>query len=250
MIRALAVRDLQSKYVGTLGGIFWIFATPLATVVIFYFVFAVGFKATGPSEAPFILWFVCGLVPWLFFNGSLMAITNSIVGNMHLVKKTIFPTEILAFTHLLSESFTHFVFFVILCVMLLVFGVNFEIARLIFIYYFGCMVVLLLGLGWMLSALQVFYRDIAQGLGIFLNLLFWATPIVWSPDLLPLEYAGWIAYNPIGYIVGGYRDALVFSQVRLPDLHATIYYWAFTLAFLLVGNYVFRRLKTEFADVS
>ncbi|NQV20299.1 MAG: ABC transporter permease, partial [Rhodospirillales bacterium] len=173
MIRALAIRDIQSKYVGTLGGSFWIFASPLATVVIFYFVFAVGFKATGPNGAPFILWFVCGLVPWLFFNSSLMAITNSIVANMHLVQKTIFPTEIFAFTHLFSESFTHLVFLTILCGMLIVLGVHFETARLLFLYYFGCMVALLLGLGWMLSALQVFYRDIALGLVIFLNLLFW-----------------------------------------------------------------------------
>jgi len=250
MICALAVRDLKSKYIGTLGGIFWIFATPLATVIIFYFVFAVGFKATGPREVPFIIWFVCGLVPWLFFNGSLIAITNSIVGNMPLVKKTIFPTEILAFTYLLSESFIHLIFFLILCVMLFMFQIKFEISRFLFVYYFVCMVALLLGLGWVLSALQIFYRDIAQGLGIFLNLLFWATPIVWSADILPLEYARWVTYNPISYIVEGYRDALVFSQVRLPDLYTTIYYWVFTLTFLFVGNYLFRKLKTEFADVS
>ena len=68
LIRALALRDFQSKYAGTLGGTLWAFAHPLAIVTIFYFVFAVGFRAQGPVGAPFVLWFVCGLVPWFFFN--------------------------------------------------------------------------------------------------------------------------------------------------------------------------------------
>lgn len=67
MILALAGRELQSRYVGTLGGILWTFAHPLAIITIFYFVFALGFRSQGPDGAPFMLWFVCGLVPWFFF---------------------------------------------------------------------------------------------------------------------------------------------------------------------------------------
>src|SRR4051812_18130249 len=89
MIFALAVRDLQSRYIGTLGGVLWAFVHPFAIITVFYFVFAVGFRAQGQSGAPFILWFVCGLVPWFLFNETLLAVTNSITSNAHLVKKTI-----------------------------------------------------------------------------------------------------------------------------------------------------------------
>ena len=249
MIRALALRDMQSRYAGTLGGALWAFTHPLAIVAIFYFVFAVGFKAQGPSNTPFILWFVCGLVPWLFFNDTLLAITDSITRNPHLVKKTVFPTEILPLVHLTSGLIPHAIFMLIVVGMLAFFKVQFLIDRLLLVYFLICICALLLGLGWMLSALQVFYRDISQALSIILNLWFWATPIVWSPELIPIEYRGLLFYNPIYYVVEGYRGLLIFNTAVWPGGLETAYFWSITAMAFFVGAYVFRRLKPEFADV-
>lgn len=249
MIFALALRDLQSRYAGTLGGALWAFMHPLAVVIIFYFVFAIGFRAQGPSNAPFILWFVCGLVPWFYFAETMNAVTGSISGNAHLVKKTVFPTEILPLVHLTSGLFPHAVFLLILAGMLAFFEVPFLGMRLLVVYFLLCNCALLIGLGWMLSALQVFYRDISQGLTIVLNLWFWITPIVWSPDIMPEKYRGLIFYNPVNYIVEGYRGLLIFDTVVWPSAGATVYFWSVTALAFLVGNYVFRRLKPEFADV-
>jgi len=249
MIFALALRDLQSRYAGTLGGALWALMHPLAVVVIFYFVFAIGFRAQGPSNAPFILWFVCGLVPWFYFAETMNAVTGSISSNAHLVKKTVFPTEILPLVHLTSGLFPHAVFLLILAGMLAFFKVPFLGMRLLVIYFLICNCVLLIGLGWMLSALQVFYRDISQGLTIALNLWFWITPIVWSPDIMPEKYRGLMFYNPVNYIVEGYRGLLIFDTVIWPSAGATVYFWTITMLAFSVGNYVFRRLKPEFADV-
>ena len=249
MILALAMRDLRSKFVGTMGGWFWIFAHPISVVIVFYFVFAIGFKAKGPSSTPFILWFVCGLVPWMFFNGSIIAITNSITSNLHLVKKTIFPTEIFPLVHLTSELITHGIFLLILFGMFVFFGLGVHPERILFLYFTVCACALLLGLGWMLSALQVFYRDVTQGLTIFLNLLFWATPIVWSQEMLPPQYLVLVHYNPIYYIVEGYRGALIYEQVLWPSAWSTLYFWSLTSIVFFTGSYVFRRLKPEFADI-
>ena len=81
MIMALAKRDIVSRYAGTLGGSIWTLAHPIAIVLTFYLVFAVGFRTEGPQNVPFILWFVCGLIAWLFFNDTLIAITNSVTSN-------------------------------------------------------------------------------------------------------------------------------------------------------------------------
>jgi ABC-type polysaccharide/polyol phosphate export permease len=116
VIWALALRDLESRYAGTMGGVLWAIVHPLAIVVIFYFVFAVGFRAQGPANTPFILWFVCGLVPWFFFNETLTAISKSITRNAHLVKKTIFSTETLPFARPVSGVFPHAAFLLILAV--------------------------------------------------------------------------------------------------------------------------------------
>jgi ABC-type polysaccharide/polyol phosphate export permease len=249
MIFALALRDLQGRYIGTLGGMLWAFVHPVAIVVIFYFVFAVGFRAQGPSSSPFILWFVCGLVPWFLFNDTLLAITNSITSNAHLVKKTIFPTEVLPLVHVISSLFPHLIFMLILVGMLIFFSVPLSVERLLVIYYLVCTVTLVLGLGWMLSALQVFYRDIGQALTILLNLCFWATPIVWSQEIIPAEYRGLLSFNPIFYIVEGYRSLMIYTTIVWPSLQETIYFWSINLLVIFIGVYVFRRLKPEFADV-
>ena len=249
MIFALAARDLQSRYIGTLGGVLWAFIHPLAIVVIFYFVFAVGFRAQGPSSTPFILWFVCGLVPWFLFNDTLLAITNSITGNAHLVKKTIFPTEILPLVHVISSLFPHMIFMLILMGMLGFFSIQFFAERLLVVYYLVCTVSLVLGLGWLLSALQVFYRDISQALTVALNLWFWATPIVWSKEILPAEYSGILHFNPIYYIVEGYRNLLIYKTTAWPTLQETAFFWCINIIIIFFGIFVFRRLKPEFADV-
>lgn len=249
MIFALAMRDLRVRYAGTLGGTLWAFAHPLAIVAVFYFVFAVGFRAQGPSNVPFILWFVCGLVPWLFFNDALMAITNSITNNSHLVKKTVFPTEVLPLVHVFSGLIPHAIFMLVLTALLIFFKVHFQVERFLFLYYLICTCVLLLGLGLMLSALQVFYRDIAQALTMILNLWFWSTPIVWSQEILPAEYRGFLAWNPIYYIIEGYRGSLIYSSVVWPDIQQTAYFWVISMLVLFGGSYIFRRLKPEFADV-
>lgn len=249
MIWALALRDLESRYAGTMGGALWAFAHPLAVVVIFYFVFAVGFRAQGPANTPFILWFVCGLVPWFFFNETLTAISKSITSNIHLVKKTVFPTETLPFVHLASGLFPHAIFLLILVGMLVFFGVPLLLERFAFVYFFACSCALLLGLGWLFAALQVFYRDISQGLTIILNLWFWITPIVWSPDIMPPEYRSLLFYNPIYYIVEGYRGVLIFETITWPGAAATAYFWSVTTLCFLAGSYTFRRLKPEFPDV-
>lgn len=249
MIWALAMRDLASRYAGTAGGAFWAFVHPLAIVVIFYFVFAVGFRAQGPTGVPFILWFVCGLAAWSFFNETLTAITRSVVGNPHLIKKTIFPTETLPFVHLLSGLCHHLVFLLVLGGLLAYYGTPLSGSRLLVVYFVFCNVALLLGLGWLLSALQAFHRDVAQGLSIVLNLWFWITPIVWSPEIMPEKYRGIQFWNPVNYIVEGYRGILVFEYPKWPTLHETLYFWALAVGLLALGGYVFQRLKPEFAEV-
>ncbi len=249
MILALALRDLQSRYVGTLGGMLWAFAHPLAVVLVFYLVFAIGFRSQGPVNTPFILWFVGGLVPWFFFSEALQAITHSVTRNSHLVKKTVFPTEVLPLVHLVAGLIPHGVFLAVLAGLMLFFHVPFLPERLLFLYYLLCMGALLLGLGWLLAALQVFYRDIGQALTIVLNLWFWSTPIVWSADIMPPSIAAWLVYNPMNYIVSGYRNTLIFQTVTWPPLEQSLVFWLATLLLLALGSLIFYRLKPEFADV-
>ena len=249
MIRALAIRDIQARYIGTFGGLLWAFAHPIALVGIYYFVFVIGFRAQGPEGVHFILWFVAGLVPWLFFSDTLTAITGAITANPHLVKKTVFPTETLPLVHIGSGLIPHAIFLLILVAAIPFFQVPYMPSRLLVLYYLLCAMALLIGLGWLLAALQVFYRDIAHAIGIVLNLWFWITPIVWPRHMIP-DHLHWVfTYNPMYYVVEGYRGALIFESMHWPGVAESLYFWAFTGIMMAFGAYVFHRLKPEFADV-
>lgn len=249
MIRALALRDFQSRYAGTIAGSLWTLAHPIAIVAVFYFVFSIGFKAKAPDGVPFILWFAVGLMAWFYFNDGLVSIANSVVKNAHLVKKTVFPVEILAIIQIVSALFPHLVFLVVITAVLLINQVPLEGFRLLVFYFMFCTTVLLLGLGWLISALEVFYRDISQALTIVMNLWFWMTPIVWDSRMMPNEYHWLFLFNPMYYIVDGYRGILIYAQPKWPEPTETILFWAITLGLLALGSAVFRSLKPEFADV-
>jgi len=99
------------------------------------------------------------------------------------------------------------------------------------------------------SAVNVFYRDVSQGLAIIINVWFWATPIVWPAEMLPSRFAPMLDFNPMYYIVTGYRNVFLTPDIVLPDLRLTVFFWALTIGLWIVGSNVFQRLKPSFADV-
>ncbi|WP_180966835.1 ABC transporter permease [Cohaesibacter celericrescens] len=245
----MAIRDFKTRHVGTFGGIIWAIIQPLALVTVFYFVFAIGFRVQSPEKTPFILWFVAGQVVWTLFSDNLISIVSSITSNAHFIKKTIFPSEIFAVIKVVSGTMSHLIFLSILVLVMIFFKIPFHIERILVLYYYFGMVVFMLGLGWLLSALEPFFRDISQALGVVLNIWFWVTPIVWPEQIIPERYHWVLDYNPIYYLVTGYRQSLIYDEVIWPDLWQTAYFWGVTTVLFATGVFVFNRLKTEFADV-
>ena len=245
----MSKHDLISRYIGTFGGPFWAVIHPLATVIIYWFVFSFGFKAVGPAGTPFVLYLVSGLVPWLLFSNTLASSVTAVTGNVHLVKKTVFPTEILPIVHLVSETFPHIAMLSILWALAWFYGYEptfffFQVG-----YYYGALVFFVLGLAWLFSALQVFHRDLGQVLVVILSLWFWLTPIVWTRDMIPPQFRWIVDYNPTSYVVEGYRGSLLFGYPFWIDWTSALRFWVLTVGVFLLGAYVFRRLRPEFADV-
>ena len=109
--------------------------------------------------------------------------------------------------------------------------------------------VLLLGLSWITSSLQVFVKDVVQVINVILQFGFWFTPIVWDFNLVPQHYEWFFRLNPMFYIVEGYRKSFIYGEPFWGDLEFALYYWVVTLAILLVGVLLFKRLRPHFADV-
>ncbi len=251
IIRALAKRDVLSRYSGTqLRGV-WEILNPAITLFVFWFVFSFALKTKGPSETPFIIYFITGYLPWIFFSETLSRGSQGVVVHSFLISKTVFASEVLPFVYIFTSAVNHMFLLVLSIFILLLNGVEFSWHFIQIIYYFITLCVILVGLQWILSAINVFNRDIGQGVGIALNLLFWVTPIVWvNNNVIPNKYKWIIDFNPIGYVIDGYRGSLLYHKPIWESWwHQGLFVWSFALVLVVIGAIVFQRLKPHFGDV-
>ena len=249
LVVAMALRDVQTRYAGTLAGLVWTVVHPLLMILVYWFVFTKGLKVKPAGDKPFILIFLTGLVPWSMFAETISVSTNTIMGHSHLVKKTLFPTEILPVVCFLSSLMSHVVMLVILLVVMLVYGILPGVHSLQFVYFLGAMSVLCVGLGWAVSSLNVLCRDVGQGVTVVLSMWFWMTPVVWESSMLDKAHLWLVKLNPMFYVVEGYRCSFIGDQAFWLNWRQGIYFWVFATMVLFGGGALFRRLKGEFAEV-
>lgn len=249
LIFALAKREVKNQYVGSALGVIWTFIQPMVMIFVFWFVFSVGFKVMPVQNVPFVVWLTAGMAPWYVFSDIILGSTGSVVSNTHLIKKTIFPSEILPIVKLVSCMVTHTVFLGLLFILILCYQLPFSWYFFQFIYYVFCLAVLALGIGWTVSALNVFLRDVGQVVAVVMQIGFWATPIFWDINIMPANIHNILKLNPAYYIIQGYRDSFIYF---VPFWHHgvhTLYFWSFTLLCFFGGAFVFKKLKVQFADV-
>lgn len=249
VIYQLTKRDYKNRYLGSFLGFVWTIIQPLVMIFVLWFVFVVAFKNGPVGEFPFIAWLTIGLVPWYFFSEALITETGVLQEYSYLVKKMQFQTAILPIIKLLSSFITHVIFIIIGITILTISGVDFSFYWLQMFYYLSAMIVFLLGIGWALSSLQVFVKDIAQIVSVILQFGFWLTPILWNYQIIPEKYEFLFKLNPMFYIVEGYRNSFLYHIPFWKNPNMTIYFWLLTFAILIIGTILFRKLKSHFADV-
>lgn len=256
LISRLAVNDFKTKFSGSYLGIVWAFVQPIVTILVYWFVFEKGLKQVGTNtregvEVPFVLWLVAGMVPWFFFSEALSGGTRALLDYSYLVKKVVFQINVLPIIKVISALFVH-LFFLMFALMLFG-GYRYvpDAYTLQVVYYSFCMFMLVIGICYATSAIVVFFRDLNQVINIVIQVGVWVTPIMWDPNTMGLSPI-WILLlklNPLYYIVLGYRDALINKVAFWEHPALTLYFWVFTLACLIVGSHIFKKLRTHFADV-
>lgn len=249
LIVQLAIKDLKDKYLGSYLGVTWAIIQPVITILIFWFIFQVGFKSMPIDNYPFILWLMAGMLPWFFFSDAVMNATNSVISNIFLVKNVVFRVSLLPIVKIISPLIIHAFFILFLIAMFLGYGYYPNIYFIQVIYYVIAMSVFILGLTWITSALVIFLKDVGHILSMILQFGFWLTPIFWSLKMIPEKYTFLIKLNPMYYIIEGYRNTFIFRSWFWQYPSQTLYFWSVTVAFLLIGSFVFKRLRPHFADV-
>ncbi len=249
LIKSMARRELASKYAGSVLGWFWSFLQPFVMILVFWFVFSFGFRVQPTKDVPFVVWLTAGMAPWFMFTEIISNAVVSVVGNGNLVKKTVFSSEILPVISILTGVFSHLIFLIILFGLMIFQGVSLSFYFFQSIYYFICLLLFTLGVSWSVAALNVFARDVGQVVSVLLQVGFWATPIFWNANLMSERVQTMLKINPLYYIVQGYRDSFLYSKLFWDYPYQTIYFWLSTLCMLLIGSYIFGKLKPQFADV-
>ena len=270
LLRNLVARDLKVRYKNSILGVVWSLLNPLLIVTVFTIVFS---KFQGGSIQNYAIFVLVAMMPWNGFSASLVAGTNSIVGNAPLINKVYFPRILLPTTVVLSNLINMLISFAVTIAMLYVFGLGLSRHAAWVPIILVAQLMLTLGLVYFLSAAQVYYRDVGMIIDVGILALFFLTPIFYSLDQFcrtemfgivfdPARVMRWV--NPMASIVDAYRTVLwgtLDNPVSSCGIADAVYAspGGMGLAFLgrtvtscavimVVGFVFFRRVESRFAE--
>jgi lipopolysaccharide transport system permease protein/teichoic acid transport system permease protein len=245
----LIKNDFKSRYLQNYLGVLWAFIQPTITILIFWFVFQVGFKSAPVQDTPFVLWLIAGMIPWFFLTEALGSATNAILDNSFLVKKIVFRVSLLPIVKITSALIIHLFFILFMLGMFLYYGYMPTLYWIEIIYYLFASIIFLLGVSWITSSVVIFFRDLSQLVSMAIQFGFWLTPIFWMLSMIPVKFQWLFKLNPAYYITQGYRDALINHIWFWEKPLETLQFWIITVIFFALGAIVFRKLRPHFADV-
>lgn len=249
LIQTLVARDLKARYRGSVLGFFWSFVNPLLLMAVYTFVFTQIMPGAHPADIqPYGLFFFCGILPWTWFSSSLTESANVLIAGGNLIKKVLFPAEVLPIVAVLANM-AHFILGLPILGALLIYYQR-PLDPLELLWFPVIVFVQLLfttGLALLLSALTVHFRDIKDILANLLTLWFFSTPIIYSMQMATDSYRWVLNFNPMTHLVISYQEVLFHVG---PHGH---WKWLMALAVFstfvfLAGYFVFDRLRDSFAE--
>ena len=248
LIFKLAKNDFKARYANSFLGILWAFIQPLVTILVFWFVFQMGFKTPPINNIPYILWFIPAYIPWIYFNDMLNTTANCMLEYSYLVKKVKFSVEVIPAVKIVSATFVHLFFIGFIFFMYWLLQAKITLYCLQVVYYSMALMVLGLGLGMLVSSVTVLFKDFAQFVNVVLQIGFWATPIYWNPETMEGWVVAVLKVNPLYYVISGYRGCFVTQDVFWKHPALTAYFWTFTVLVWMIGCRMFVSLRPHFAD--
>jgi len=254
LLYALVKRDVLGRYKGSVFGVLWSILEPVVLLIIYTIVFGGIFGLRlkdDPRLSAYALEVFCGIVVWLAISEGLNRCTSVVIENTSLVKKVIFPAEVLPLKVVLAAIVHQCLGLGVLLLGLLVLGRSISWTWLLVPLLLLPQILLTAGIGWLVASVGVFIRDIRQV--ITLGTLCWMflTPIFYPEDLFRTAFNGrfafWLALNPVGALIHNYRQILL--RGCLPDWTTYFYVLLLGAALSLCGLWWFNKTKKSFADV-
>lgn len=245
-------RQVLQRYKGSYLGVFWSFATPLAMLLVYTFVFSVIFQGKwnvdlGGGHAEFAVILFAGMTAFALFSDTVTPAPNLIINQVNYVKKVVFPLEVLIVSHL-GSVLIHSGFSLIILLLGTLFVLGYLPWTIIFLpLVYVPLSLFSLGLGWFFASLGVFIRDIGHLLSIVVQMLFFLTPIFYPASIIPDWMSLYIYINPLTFLVEQFRRVAIFGQ--MPEWSGLGGITLLTMGVCLLGYIWFMTSKRAFADV-
>ncbi len=238
-------KDVRGKYKGSFLGVLWTFMNPLLMTLVYAIVFP--FLMKGASYEHYTTFLIIGILAWNWFGTCISQGTYSVLGNGGIIKKVYFPREILPISVVTSGLINYLISLVIIAIFLICSGIGFNINMLWLPFIIVTQYFLTLGIVFITSALNVYARDLEYLVSFFTQMLFYATPILYSMDIFgDSKVATLINCNPMTSIINSYRDVLYWGN--LPHIKSLIIVLIFSIFLCFVGLKIFRKLSKGFAE--
>ena len=243
LLKTNVKKEIRGKYKGSFLGILWSFVNPLLQVLVYAIIFPYIMRVKTDN---YLIFLICGIIPWTWFTTSISNGTSCIILNSNLIKKVYFPREILPISIVTSGMIN----FLISCVIILIFvlfggvGISWHLVflpLLVLIQY-----IITLAFAFLLSAINVYVKDVEYIVIFMLNMAFYATPILYSTE----TFKGWFLWifrlNPMAHLINGYRDIFYVHQV--PQVGNLLILLGIGIGLLVLCYKAFDKLEKRFAE--
>lgn len=251
LIWQLGKNDFKNRFASTSLGALWGFLQPFVFMAMYVIVFQYIFKSPGPGEGiPYVVWFLPGMAMWQTMNDMIVSSSNSIRTYAYLVKKVVFPVDVIPVISIVAGSFVALFLFAVSTIVCMVFGFFPNVLQLIYIILAA--IIFIIAFTRFTSAVTTLVPDFSQLLNILMQLFFWFTPVIWNLSYLSGHHTILIIEKcmPFTYLVTGIRDAFMQGNIVTENHWVfTIVFWVITILMFLWSNYIFKKSKKDFADV-
>lgn len=236
----------KDSYLGQI----WNILNPLIQIGTYWFVFGIGIRSGAPVKGhPFLIWMLCGLIPWFFVSTCITTGASSIYSKARLMLTLKYPISTMPLSTILVSFYQHIAVLGILVLLLFVHGYFPNLYWLNLMYYFIFEIAFLVSLAMVTSVLTMIARDFQKLINSLIRLLFYITPILWTIDNLSYTMQRILQLNPVLYIVNGFRDSLLYQTNFWEHLDKMAFFWVMTLALFTTGCVLQRKFKDQFIDM-
>jgi lipopolysaccharide transport system permease protein len=240
-------RNVKARYAQSVLGIGWAVIQPVFAMLVFTVVFG-NLARLDSDGVPYPIFSFAALVPWTYFANAFTDASNSLVTNTNMLAKIYFPRIVLPLTSVISKLIDFGISFIILLFLMIVFKATPTIGMLYLPVLVLIMMISAAGIGTIFAALAVHYRDVKHAINFLVQLMMYASPVVYSVSIIPEKYRLLYAMNPMVGVIEGFRSAFL-GTTPMPWVLLAVGA-SVSVILLFAGGLYFRRVEKIFADVA